>query len=293
MKLNFNLIIILIIFFSCNHSSVNCGKECDDNEELLFQSGFNNATITNIEGSWYDIHGIDTQYTEHNDWDTFEENPAIGDFKINCGDGNDSQRWAKILKDPTDATNNILGFRIIEPHQKEPGKMKGRVQVDLNSNSCIKEFYQTVRLNLHSDMDYLKKWDEKFSWLSLFEFWNNANWTDEKYPFRVTVNVRKETTGKVDVLYLNAKADRYKGFGNWEVVWENTALDFALPIGEWMDIELYIKEGDQNNGRFYIAITPQGGEKQIVFNITNYTQHPKEKCPDGFSEIHALKFYTS
>lgn len=282
-----------IVFISCKHKSVNCGKACDDNEELIFQTGFNNASISNIEGSWYDIHGIDRQYTELNNWDALDENHAIGDFKINCGDGNDSQRWAKIMQDPADATNNVLAFRIIEPHQKEPGKMKGRVQVDLNGNNCIYEFYETVRLYLHPDMNYLKEWDEKFSWLSLFEFWNNANWTKEKHPSRVTVNLRKNDTGKVDALYFNAKSDNYKGLGRWETNWEQTATSFPVQIGSWMDIEVYIKDGDENSGRFYMAVTPQGGEKQVVFDITNFTHHPKEKCPDGFSEIHALKFYTS
>jgi hypothetical protein len=31
----------------------------------------------------------------------------------------------------------------------------------------------------------------------------------------------------------------------------------------------------------------------IFLTIKNYTQHPKETCPDGFSEIHPLKLYTS
>ena len=289
----FYITFVTLVFFSCNHKSVNCGKECNDTEELIFQTGFNNASISNLTKDWYDIHGIDTQYTEVNNWDTFEEHPSIGDFKINCGDGTESQRWVKILKDPEDPTNNVLSFRIIEPHQKEPGKMKGRVQADINSNNCIKEYYQTVRLYLHPDMAYLKEWDQTFSWLSLFEFWNNANWTNEKRPFRVTVNVRKENKGSVEKIYLNAKGDSYKGLGKWDVVWDKTAFNFSLPIGTWMDVEVYIKEGDFSNGRFYMAITPQGKPKQIVFDLVNYTQHPKEKCPDGFSEIHALKFYTS
>lgn len=293
MKAILIFITLTITLFSCKNTSVNCGKECNTTEEMIFQTGFNNATVTSTSKDWYDIHGIDTQYTTLNDWDTFEEHPSIGDFKINCGDGQESQRWAKIEKDPTNATNNVLAFRILEPHQYEPGQWKGRVQVDLNGNSCIKEFYQTVRLYLHPDMAYLKEWEEKISWLSIFEFWNNANWTDEKNPFRVTVNLRKETNGTVEHMYFNAHSDSYKGFGNWDVHWEQTAFSFPIKFGEWMDIEIYIKEGDNKSGKFYMAVTPQNGTKQVVFNISSYTQHPEEKCPDGFSEIHALKFYTS
>ncbi len=31
----------------------------------------------------------------------------------------------------------------------------------------------------------------------------------------------------------------------------------------------------------------------MVFDITDTMQHPKETCPDGFTDIHPLKFYTS
>lgn len=287
------IFILAIPHISCKKKSVNCGKECDSLEELLFQTGFNNATISSITKDWYDIHGIDTQYTSHNNWDTFEDHPSIGDFKINCGDGTESQRWVKIMQDPQNKLNTVLGFGIIEPHQKEPGKMKGRVQADLNSNSCITEFYQTVQIYFHEDMQFLQEWDESFSWLSIFEFWNNANWTHEKNPFRVTVNLYKPNTGKTDEIFFHVKGDEYKGFGRWKVVWQEHAQNFAVPFGSWLTVELYIKEGDNTNGRFYMAIETEQHEKHVLFNITNYTHHPKEKCPDGFSEIHALKFYTS
>jgi len=285
--------IIFCFIFSCKDKSTNCGKVCDNTQELIFQTGFNNATISNTKGSWYDISGIDSQYTSVNNWDTFDENPVIGEFKINCEDGNESQRWAKIQKDPEDAANNVLAFHISEPHIREGTWKKGRVQVDVNRNNCIKEYYQTVRLYLHPDMAYLKEWNEAFAWLSLFEFWNNANWTGEKYPFRVTVNLNKAKKGKVDAIYFNAHSDKYKGLGNWKTIWEETNTSVPVLFGKWLDIEVYIKEGDQNSGRFYMSVTPKDGTKQVVFDITNYTQHPDEKCPDGFSDIHPLKFYTS
>jgi len=60
-----------------------------------------------------------------------------------------------------------------------------------------------------------------------------------------------------------------------------------------MEIEIYIKEGDSENGRFYMSVTPEGGTKQILFDISNTTHHPKEKCADGFTHFEAMKIYTS
>jgi hypothetical protein len=58
-----------------------------------------------------------------------------------------------------------------------------------------------------------------------------------------------------------------------------------------MEIELYIKEGDENNGRFYMAVSLENGSKIVLFDIYNNTQHPKEKCADGFTHFEAMKIY--
>jgi len=293
LKLLFFFSFTIALCYSCKHKSINCGKDCDEVEEQIFQTGFNNTSISDITDQWKDIHGIDSAYNEYNNWDELDEHPLIGDFKINMEDGTPSQRGFEITSDPEDETNNVLRFYIKEPHIREAAKKKSRVQADVNSNNCIKEFYQTVRVYLPKDMAYLQEWDDSFYWLSIFEIWNNANWTKEKFPFRVNVNITKPEKGKVNSLRLHAKGDVNKRIGKWVPEWEQTAENFELPIGKWMTIEIYIKEGDNETGRFYLTVTPDGEEKQVVFNITNYTQHPDENCPDGFSHIHPLKFYTS
>jgi hypothetical protein len=42
-----------------------------------------------------------------------------------------------------------------------------------------------------------------------------------------------------------------------------------------------------------MAVTPSSGQKITLFDRIIATQHPDEDCPDGFSHIHPLKFYTS
>jgi hypothetical protein len=210
-------------------------------------------------------------------------------------DGDDSQRLASVVDDPDSPGNNVLKFQIIEPHIKEGSKYKGRVQMNVSKNQCIKEIYQTVRVRLHPDMEYLSEWDKRVYWLSIFEFWNNADWSKEKFPFRVTVNLFKDNAEAGSPLRFHAKSDYKKNCKTckWHKIWEEEATNFDIPFGEWMEIELYIKEGDEDNGRFYMAVTPAGGSKVELFDITNITQHPKEKCPDGFSHFQPLKFYTS
>lgn len=292
MKHLFFLSIILSVI-ACKEQSYNCSKECNTTEELVFQTGFTNTQISSITKDWYALTGTDSSISEPNSWEAFQNHESIGDIKINCGNGDETQRWAKIVKDPENELNDVLTYRIIEPNDKEPGKKKGRVQLDINRNNCIKQYTQSVRLYLHSDMQELENWNESFYWLSLFEFWNNANWTNEKYPFRVTINIAKPEKGIGKPLYFHAKADKYKGLGRWEVVWEQLSNTMEVPFGEWIDIELSITEGDSKTGRFIMKATLHNEQEKILFDVTNYTQHPKETCPDGFSEIHPLKFYTS
>lgn len=287
--------LLFLTFISCKKKSINCGVECgSQTEELLFQTGFKNTILTNDDYSKVNLSGNDSDIDSLSAWDVFQSHEKIGKIQISYEDGNDDQRIAKIIEDPDQPGNDVLYFEIKEPHIKAGGDHKGRVQLNLYDNQCIKEIYTRVKLKLHPDMAHLLEYEERLTWMSLFEFWNNADWTKEKYPFRVTVNLFKDEKGPVDQLRLHVKGDHKNNckLCNWHVDWEEENNSFAVPFGEWMDIEIYLKEGDENNGRFIMAVTPESGTKQTLFDITNNTQHLKEKCADGYTHMQPLKLYT-
>lgn len=291
------IVVLLLTIFtgvSCEKKSVNCDVECTYTEEMLFQTGFNNTSLTNGPYQNAEFSGTDASLSDHNNWSDFVSHSNVGYVEIGYEAGNDDQRIAQIVSDPDSAANQVMSFRIMEPHIKEGSHEKGRVQLSVNDNQCIKEIYQTVRLKLHPDMAYLMDWDKRVPWLTVFEFWNNATWSNEKRTFRVTVNLFKDAEGPVDEIHFHVKADHQRcNICDWESDWEQEATNFAIPFGTWMEIELYLLEGDENNGRFYMAVTPEGGSKVVLFNITNNTQHLKEKCPDGFTHFQPMKLYTS
>lgn len=286
---------VLLALFSCKKESMNCGVACTYEEELLFQTGFEQTVLTNDDWSKVNLSGVDPAFASNNSWEELNNRSDIGTAQISYEDGEDDQRIAEILPDPENPSNSVMSFKIMEPHIKEGTKKKGRVQLNVNQNQCIREIYQTVKLRLHPDMAYLKNWEKRVYWLSLFEFWNNADWTKEKYPFRVTVNLFKDEEGAVSDMYFHVKGDYKKNCKTckWQKEWEETGSNFSVPFGQWMEIEIYLKEGDAENGRFYMTVTPEGGTKTIVFNLTRTTQHPKETCPDGFSHFQPMKLYTS
>lgn len=289
------LSLLLFIFISsCKKKSINCGLECgDQTEELLFQTGFKNTQLTN--GDYFNVafSGTDPDFTEKSSWQAFMDHSKVGYVEIGYEDGNDTQRKASIVSDPDSAANSVLKFQLMEPHIKEGKNYKGRTQLSVHDNKCIKEIYQTVKLKFHPDVAYLQERSDRLYWFTLSEFWNNGAWTKEKNPFRVSVNLYKEE-GAGSAINFRVKSDFKKcNTCEWKEVWGETATQFPIVYGEWMEIEMYIKEGDENNGRFYMAVTPENGSKVILFDIYNTTQHPKEKCADGFTHFEPLKIYTS
>ena len=288
------ILVIIIICISCKKKSINCGIECDNqNEELIFQTGFDNTTLTNGEYSNVDFDGTDQNFTEKSDWGEFKSHGKIGYVEIGYEDGDDNQRKASIVNDPDSSGNKVLKYQLLEPHIKEGSNKKGRIQLSVHDNNCIKELYQKVNLKMHPDLVYFTEREERLYWFTLFEFWNNGAWTKEKFPFRVSVNLYKEE-GIGSDLNFRAKSDYQKcRTCEWKEVWGETATSFPVVFGQWMELEIYLKEGDENEGRFYMAVTPEGGTKNVLFDISNTTQHPKEKCADGFTHFEAMKIYTS
>ena len=278
-----------LFLFSCK-KSVNWDVECDQVEEKIFETDFSNCEIVEYNDHQDKIQRTDSLSSE---WDILQTHHCIGDFRISYEDGNRDQRYAEICADPTNPHNDVIKFKIIEPHIREGTHKKGRVQFNLNDNQCIKEFYQKVRLYIHPDMEYLKQWDEKVHWLSFFEFWNNANFAGERNPFRVTVSLFKLDEGPVDEMYFAVVGDRDIRLGGWDPIWVEINEDFSVPFGTWMEIEMYLLEGDEDSGRFYMSVTPDGGEKIVLFDIHNTTQHPREKHSDGYTHMNPLKLYTS
>ncbi len=53
-----------------------------------------------------------------------------------------------------------------------------------------------------------------------------------------------------------------------EAIWKETNREVPVPVGKWMTVEYSFKEGDAKTGRFSRAITPEGGRREVVLDIT-------------------------
>lgn len=223
--------------------------------------------------------------------------PRLGPPRIQYEAGNSSQRVARVVEDPDRPGNHVLTFEIREANVIPPpgrGGPKARVQLNVYGNRGVRELYQSVRLRLGEGFAVISASPEAFDWLTLSEWWNNAGWTGEANKFRISVDLTNRGPDRQSGLYLRVRATAMPPDGRrWtREVWTATS-PIALPAKQWMTVETWVREGDGEHGRFVIAITPDGGARQMAVDVTGFTHHPDDRHPDGYAHVNPLKLYTS
>lgn len=53
------------------------------------------------------------------------------------------------------------------------------------------------------------------------------------------------------------------------------------------------KEGNASTGRFYMTIQPDGGKKEVIYDLTKITHNSTDPNPDGVTDFNPIKLYTS
>ncbi|MFC4213563.1 hypothetical protein GJU39_12905 [Pedobacter petrophilus] len=259
--------------------------------ELIFQSGFEGTSkVIPFKGSDNDIIGKDTKLNGKNDWVADLEKIGGGQFNLQYTGGDSTKRIAQIIPEPGNIKNKVLMFSINDSWLASEGQQKARVQANIYGiKKGYKEFYQSVRMFIPADFNVLRSFPEPIKWLTISEFWNNEWWVStEKYGFRVTLGIGKPKAEESDFNFiLNGENAGQKEV--WKA--DNTAI--KVPVGKWFTMEYYFKDGDAQNGRFYMAITPQNGKKQVVFDVHNFTHNTTDMNSDGLTGYNPMKLYTS
>jgi hypothetical protein len=293
-----NILFTFFLLISISIASCNKKEEVQNNAsggQLIFQSGFEADSRVVPVGSEADITGIDKSLPDHNDWVIdFDNNENIGNFSLQYQGGDSSMRFAKIIPEPGNPANHVLQFWLDQPNVEGS---KGRIQANIYGNNGLYEFYQSERVFLHDDFNTVMTYPNKISWLTIAEFWNNITWSQTvPYRFRITLGIGKPVTTTSDLYFiLDAQnCDLYSdGSQKYTTVWSETNQTYKVPIGKWFTLEYYYKEGNAENGKFYMAITPQGESRQIIFNLTRITHNTTDPNPDGVGDFNPIKLYTS
>jgi hypothetical protein len=259
---------------------------------LLFQSGFeNNISIEEQSSAADDIIGEDVSVSELGDWELDLEKEPIGSFQIFYSDGNSYQRSSQLVEDPLNSNNQVIEFRLHEANEQHiTSANKGRIQFGLNNNHDLFAFSYSVRIKLEDGFVALTEQENKLTWLTLAEFWNNN--ANKAYPFRITLNLNKEE-GVGQDLFWHVHAQTKESKGVWNNIWEAEAKDVPVSLSEWMTLMIDIKEGCEDTGWFRVRLIDEQGIEYTIVDKVGIMQHPNDPTPDGFVSFNPLKLYTS
>ncbi|WP_080058423.1 hypothetical protein [Spirosoma aerolatum] len=269
-------------------------------EELIFQTGFEGSSRvvkaigSNDHGAMMEyLDGVDTSFPTKSDWRT-DWRPVVknGRMQVQYTGGDSTKRFARVIAEPGNPTNKVLQYWLNDSWVASENQQKARIQTNLYGiQGGYTEFYQSVRVFLTDDFNALKTYPRPINWCTISEFWNNEWWVEsEPYGFRITLGIGKSSAGKSKLNFiLNAENAGQKEV--WRA--DPTTSNVAVPIGKWFTMEYYVKEGDQKTGRFYLAITPEGQARQVVYDITNFTHNTSDPAPNGLTGYNPMKLYTS
>lgn len=258
--------------------------------QVIFQSGFGPG----VRGKPADAHatllGRDTSVKTLGDWEKdLVGHEQIGKFWIQYQGGDASQRWARLIEDPDDKKNRVLKYWLQSPNV---GGEKGRIQAVISGTKDFKAFRTSVRMKLGPGFKVLESAPSPVKWLTIQEYWNNAVWGGEDFPFRVTLNFRKPEKTPGHPLRFGAHGQIKKN-GKWKHVWDYENRSDVVPIGEWFTLDTTFIEGNKSTGRFVVSITAEGQKPKTVIDIRDATHHPDDPAPDGVRQLNPLKLYTS
>lgn len=282
------------------------------NGRLLFNSGFEpDSKVVPVRpgSSDDDIVGVDHSVAPPNDWVAdLDKSGKLGNFNLQYEGGDTTQRFARIIAEPGNPGNRVLHFWASQPNVSRYGKT--RIQANIYASEApgqtvpgIRELYQSVRMYLPADMEEVKTYPDKISWLTIMEVWNNITWRlDVPYGFRITVGMGKPDSAARELYFMvDAEDCLLDGTINpqgeprqkYVTIWKEMNQQMPIPVGKWLTLEYYIKEGNAGTGRFYMAVTPEGGEKRVIFDIHNFTHGTGDPAPDGIKHWNPMKLYTS
>ena len=269
------------------------GGDANDALTLLFHSGFEpNTTVVNTSTAVGDLIGEDISVTPPNNWiDDLQSDPYVHSFRLYYGDGSGdaSTRGVELVPDPQNFANQVLRFWILQPN--DGVGTKGRIQADCWSDpGGFRNLHYSVRLYLPGDdFTAIMNLARAVNWFTLMEFWNHSPPAPES--FRVTVDLEKPVT-HFGVLRFGVRSESYDASAStYNRITSHVNTSFVVPVDKWMTLEINLAEGDETTGRFYMAVTPEGEERVIVFDEILRTYHT-DLVPNGMHYFQPMKLYT-
>jgi hypothetical protein len=268
--------------------------------ERLFESGFESATtITQGGTAWSYITSVDAS-TGDNWVDDFIAAPikvsgsgsgAVIESTVDGTWGTNS--IIELTADPEDAGNQVLHHSHVLANSGGGSSSRANTFIHYNytSGPYFDEAYIKYKIYLGEGVEALEGLGSQVDWFMLSELWVHDP-TNYYQAFRLNFNINFANTGGHFYWYVLAQ-DYRQDLGAAVlagVEWDETNTSVAVPMQEWFTVEMYVKKGDSGNGKLKIWITPDGGSRTQIFDITALTEDP-DTSSYPIVEWHMLKMY--
>ncbi|MEN0110186.1 MAG: hypothetical protein AAF805_05645 [Planctomycetota bacterium] len=233
------------------------------------------------------------------EWDALNRHSRIATARVYFAGNPAAAQLVALAADPAEPANRTLRFRVDGANEVTPVTRKCRVQFDLYRLRGVRTLYHRQRMRLGEGFTTLRGYEAGFRWMTLAEYWNEGNWQpdDWPWPFRVSVNLIRDPGPNQPLRFsLHGQDKDKRRRDGWSTVWGQENDEVEVPTETWVTTEMYFRDGDDRTGRFVMAMTPDGGERRIVFNVTAWMHNPASDQPLSEATLwgcNPMKLYTS
>ena len=206
----------------------------------------------------------------------------------NINTGATSEIWASLTNDTTLETEKVLEVGIAQPHATE-GNQRVQFGMSMSGSPVLKFRY---KLWLHPDVGLLRTYNGTYDWFAISSVFSDNTWSST-HPFVMSVDIAKQSAAVPSDLKwrVRGRTYSYPGYSPNSDLWEVFSTQ-AIEVGKWMLVEHEIIDGTNTTGRYKIFITPEGGTRTQVIDVTNWTRHPSKPGGTGPTALTPIKFYT-
>ncbi len=251
-----------------------------ETEERYFSSNMDKVRISDLSDHEMEFNG----------WPDLLNHPYVAGIYLN-NSGGSSFAFQEIRKDPVDSATKVMYAQVIDDDPNMSGTSRAQLSLEFNDDVDLPIYHTSHRMYLSTDLDFLSNYPSSIHWFTLFEIWNKRNdeWSgDRAGSCRWNLALYKET-GVGQPLYWQVEAERMQPSSE-EYLWKFSNNTVPVPLGKWFTMDVFMKRGEGNNGRFTIKITVDGATSTIcdVANTTLYPGHPELPI----STFQPFKLYT-
>ena len=264
------------------------GSTIEEDEELIFKSGFEGSTkIVPHQDIRHTIKGQDGNFSWETDLPQAEPADAYNGnsrsprfFYLDTG-GKSADPWVdtrieKVIGHDGKPTNALyMGVKGDYPSGDDAAK-RTRNEFSLYPPTDFKQGYVSYWMKLQEN--YKDVWPEGYGQRMVMELKERSDMGLQQYRTNITVERRGEE--------LFWGMNGIQTLPNVDVEFSAVNTDIPVPTGEWFKIEMFFRQGDENNGRLWFAVNGQE-----IADYRGRTQHESEPQPLHFWSI--FKLYTN